>query len=85
VRFGTGFDWVRGGKLSGLCSGKCPTGCKTAVASDGFSLRNMWTECVSGTDLPASLPRSKLESYLDLMAFEKLSGFRASFEIWQAQ
>lgn len=47
MRFGDNFDWVRGGKLPGLCAGDCPTGCdKSIKPKDGFSARIMWTECV---------------------------------------
>ena len=52
VRFGAGFDWVRGGKLPGICTGECPTGCRGVSASDGFSMRVMWTECASSSPRP---------------------------------
>lgn len=45
MRFGPGFDWVRGGKLPGLCAGQCPTGCDKSISpNEGFSARIMWTE-----------------------------------------
>jgi hypothetical protein len=40
VRFGEGFDFVRGGKLPGLVGGSHPTG--GHPADDGFSARLMW-------------------------------------------
>jgi hypothetical protein len=40
VRFGAGFDFVKGGKLPGLVGGSSPTGC--SPKDDGFSARNMW-------------------------------------------
>jgi hypothetical protein len=40
VRFASGFDFVRGGKLPGLVGGTHPTGCVTDTA--GFSARMMW-------------------------------------------
>lgn len=40
VRFGAGFDFVKGGKLPGLVGGSSPTGCNPKT--DGFSARNMW-------------------------------------------
>lgn len=40
VRFATGFDFVKGGKLPGLVGGTSPTGCNPN--EDGFSARNMW-------------------------------------------
>jgi hypothetical protein len=40
VRFASGFDFVRGGKLPGLVGGSHPTG--GHPADDGFSARSMW-------------------------------------------
>lgn len=45
VRFGEDFDWVKGGKLPGLCGGNCLTGCKQVTGLDGFSARQMWRPC----------------------------------------
>lgn len=45
VRFGPKFDWVRGGKLPGLCGAKCLTGCKEVTGLDGWSARSMWRFC----------------------------------------
>jgi hypothetical protein len=42
VKFGAGFDWKKGGKLPGLCGGKCNTGCVDVSGSDGWSARLMW-------------------------------------------
>jgi hypothetical protein len=40
LRFGSGFQFVKGGKLPGLVGGTAPTGC---VSDDGgFSARGMW-------------------------------------------
>jgi hypothetical protein len=41
VKFDTGFDWVKGGKLPGLCGGECATGGRE-VDPDRFSIRYMW-------------------------------------------
>lgn len=46
MRFGPNFDWVRGGKLPGLCGGRCLTGCKEVTGLDGWSSRQMWRPCV---------------------------------------
>ncbi len=41
IRFGEGFDFVKGGKLPGLCGGSCKTG-GGGAPDDGFSARGMW-------------------------------------------
>lgn len=46
MKFGPDFDWVRGGKLPGLCGARCLTGCKEVTGLDGFSSRQMWRPCV---------------------------------------
>ena len=46
MKFGPEFDWVRGGKLPGLCGAECLTGCKEVSGLDGFSSRHMWRPCV---------------------------------------
>jgi hypothetical protein len=46
MKFGPNFDWVRGGKLPGLCGAECQTGCKEVTGLDGFSSRHMWRPCV---------------------------------------
>ncbi len=42
VRFRNGFDFVKGGKLPGLCGGDCNTGGDVPNGADGFSARLMW-------------------------------------------
>lgn len=49
VKFSSGFDWTRGGKLPGLCGGEgrgtvCPAGCSTVSRDRGFSMRLMWRQ-----------------------------------------
>lgn len=44
VMFPIGFDFVKGGKLPGLCGGTSPAGGKKSDGSDGFSARIMWRE-----------------------------------------
>lgn len=41
VRFGEGYNFKLGGKLMGLCSGDCKSGCHRS-ADQGFSARIMW-------------------------------------------
>jgi hypothetical protein len=42
VRFPTGFDFVKGGKLPGLYGGDGPTGGDEVTGKNGFSMRFMW-------------------------------------------
>lgn len=42
VKFQSGFDFVKGGKLPGLCGGQCNTGGDKCTGTDGWSARYMW-------------------------------------------
>ncbi|MCL2282174.1 MAG: hypothetical protein FWC26_02540 [Fibromonadales bacterium] len=42
VKFEDGFEFVKGGKLPGLCGGQCYTGGNTPQQGDGWSARIMW-------------------------------------------
>jgi len=42
VKFEDGFDFVKGGKLPGLCGGECITGGNNANGYNGWSARLMW-------------------------------------------
>ena len=42
VRFRPGFNFVKGGKLPGLCGGNCNTGGSKPNGKDGWSARMMW-------------------------------------------
>eukprot|EP00123_Amoebidium_parasiticum_P019862 comp34531_c0_seq1/m.47304 comp34531_c0_seq1/g.47304 ORF comp34531_c0_seq1/g.47304 comp34531_c0_seq1/m.47304 type:complete len:417 (-) comp34531_c0_seq1:58-1308(-) len=44
VRFEQGFEFNLGGKLPGLCGGRCNTGGYRSDGIDGFSARVMWRE-----------------------------------------
>lgn len=44
AKFAKDFTFVKGGKLPGVCGGKCNTGFKTSSGYDGFSSRIMWRE-----------------------------------------
>lgn len=48
MRFGAGFDFVRGGKLPGLAGGAGNTGGDKPTGTDGFSARMMWRTDGSG-------------------------------------
>lgn len=52
MKFGPNFDWVRGGKLPGLCGAECQTGCKEVTGLDGFSSRQMWRPCIWPPESP---------------------------------
>ena len=41
VKFDSTFEWIKGGKLPGLCGGECATG-GLDVSPDRFSIRYMW-------------------------------------------
>lgn len=44
MRFGSDFDFARGGKLPGLCGSKCNTGGNVPSDTDGWSARLMWRD-----------------------------------------
>lgn len=44
VKFQADFDFVRGGKLPGLCGGECNSGGQKPTGNDGWSARVMWRE-----------------------------------------
>ncbi len=48
VRFGAGFDFVRGGKLPGLAGGTSPTGSTQATGFNGWTGRIMWRTQFNG-------------------------------------
>eukprot|EP00892_Ulva_mutabilis_P009445 jgi/Ulvmu1/6873/UM031_0078.1 len=48
VKFSSGFEWTKGGKLPGLCGGDgraaCPVGCSSVSRDRAWSTRLMWRE-----------------------------------------
>lgn len=48
VRFESGFDFVKGGKLPGLYGGEAPSGGDEVTGENGFSMRYMWREHGAG-------------------------------------
>ena len=80
MKFGPDFDWVRGGKLPGLCGAGCMTGCKEVTGLDGFSSRHMWRPCVWPPEHPnksincegvhCTLPPAPLTATLVLLSFD---------------
>ena len=59
VKFSTGFDFVRGGKLPGLAGGTANTGGLIPNGYDGFSMRFLWLGQGGGA-VYAYLPTSKV-------------------------
>lgn len=56
VKFGEGFDFVRGGKLPGLAGGTAPTGSAPADGYNGWAARIMWRTDYRGT--PGEVPQN---------------------------
>lgn len=52
VRFESGFDFVKGGKLPGLYGGDAPSGGDDVDGENGFSMRLMWREQGQGELYP---------------------------------
>ena len=56
IKFGEGFDFVRGGKLPGLAGGKANTGGNIPNGTDGFSARMHWrTDGSRGSHLTSDM------------------------------
>jgi hypothetical protein len=58
LRFPTGFDFVKGGKLPGLYGGSVTSGRRIPDGTNGFSTRYMWRTCGDG-EVYAYLPSSR--------------------------
>ncbi|MCB1077561.1 MAG: hypothetical protein KDM64_07015 [Verrucomicrobiae bacterium] len=68
VRFGEGFDWVKGGKLPGLCGGpENVSGGRPADGTNGFSARLMWRK--EGRGEAYLYHRNQPDRYGDRLAF----------------
>ena len=63
IRFDENFNFVRGGKLPGLCGGACNSGGSQPNGTDGWSGRMMWRTAPSGG---SSLPphRANIVQYV---------------------
>jgi hypothetical protein len=64
VRFPVGFQWVKGGKLPGLCGGQCWTGSNNGPG--GFTTRFMWRAGGAGEVLLSDATTSGYGSDLGL-------------------
>ncbi len=63
IRFDDNFDFVRGGKLPGLCGGECNSGGDPPDGTDGWSARMMWrTNGSSGS--PTNGDKANIVQYL---------------------
>lgn len=68
VRFSPGFDWVKGGKLPGLCGGpENVSGGHPANGTNGFSVRLMWR--ADGRGEAYVYHRNQRSNYGDSFAF----------------
>lgn len=90
MKFGKDFDWVRGGKLPGLCGAECQTGCKTVSGLDGFSSRQMWRPCVWPPEHPdnsINCQGGKVVAYVYHMLKEHWCGddFEFRHPMWERQ
>lgn len=56
LKFDPHFQWVRGGKLPGLCGGTCPSGGAEVTGIDGWSMRYMWRPGGAGEQYAYILP-----------------------------
>ena len=64
VKFGAGFDFVRGGKLPGLAGGTAPTGNTTADGFNGWTGRLMWRTDYEGEPGAVPQPLANVVTYL---------------------
>jgi hypothetical protein len=56
LRFAPNFQWVRGGKLPGVCGGSCPSGGTVVTGYGGWSMRTMWRPNGAGEEYAYILP-----------------------------
>jgi hypothetical protein len=74
LRFAPGFDWVKGGKLPGVCGGSCPSGGADVTGRGGWSMRLMWRAGGSGEEYAYILPAQRYGTDLGLGAWTFASG-----------
>jgi hypothetical protein len=56
LRFGPNFQWIKGGKLPGVCGGSCPSGGAPVTGRGGWSMRFMWRPGGAGEEYAYILP-----------------------------
>ena len=74
IRFDDHFDWVRGGKLPGLCGGTCPSGGADVSGVDGWSMRYMWRPGGKGEQYAYVLPARPYGTELGLGSWKFTTG-----------
>ncbi len=63
VRFADDFDFVKGGKLPGMCGGSSPGGGASTKEADGFSVRVMWREIGTLEDYVYHMDRAREKNW----------------------
>jgi len=66
VRFDATFQWVKGGKLPGLCAGACFSGGNPSDGVSGWSMRYMWRAYGAGEEYGYILPAEPYGTELGL-------------------
>jgi hypothetical protein len=77
VKFNKNFDFVRGGKLPGLCGGKKATGGVRATGKSGFSARIMWRK--NGRVVSYVYHVNQKDKYGDNFQWKKSTGDKIFF------
>jgi len=79
VKFESDFEFMRGGKIPGLCGSECNTGGKIPTGSDGWSARCMWRE--EGKAVQYLYYAGQLGTYGVDVPFHKADLSAAKFEL----
>jgi hypothetical protein len=74
LRFAPNFQWVKGGKLPGLCGGSCPSGGAVVSGYGGWSMRLMWRPGGAGEQYAYILPAHAYGTELGLGAWRFTTG-----------
>jgi hypothetical protein len=74
LKFDDSFQWVRGGKLPGLCGGSCPSGGKLVTGTGGWSMRYMWRPGGLGEQYAYILPPLAYGTELGLGSWQFTTG-----------
>ncbi|MGD0676360.1 MAG: polysaccharide lyase [Polyangiaceae bacterium] len=74
LKFAPGFQWVRGGKLPGVCGGSCPSGGAYVSGEGGWSVRTMWRPEGAGEQYAYILPAHEYGTEIGLGAWTFTTG-----------